>query len=151
MPSDPQAPDERPLTDEEHAEIADAAQAALDRFDLDPASDPYDLVASLEAQLVARRMVKGDHGELVFEAGALFAHGLAGPLEWEMLELTWPSLSAVAVTPFDRSLVILPFLAVDQALQPQAPPDPLARTMRRLLDGDRPTGLRRNGYAVVLP
>ena len=146
-----EAPTERALTDAEHTEIAEAAQAALERFDLDPASDPAALIAALESQIVARRMVKGEHGELVFEAGALFAHGLAGPLGWELVELTWPAFSAVAAVTFDRSLVILPFLAVDRSLVPETPTDQLASTLRRLADGERPPGLTRNGYAVLLP
>ncbi len=148
-------PTERTLSEDEQGEIAEAAQAALERFDLDPTSDPVDLVAALEARVVARRMVKGDHGEQVFEAGALFAHCLAGPLGWELVELTWPEaasgLSAVAATPFDRSLVILPFLAVDRSLAPDTPPDQLTTTLRRLSNGERPPGLTRNGYAVLLP
>ncbi|MEZ4320887.1 MAG: hypothetical protein R3F61_25645 [Myxococcota bacterium] len=143
-------PTERALTDEEHEEIQDAAMAALGRLGVEP-DDATVLVEAIEARILARRSVRSDHNEEVYQLGALFAHCLAETLEWELVEVSWDTIVAHAVVTMDRSLAILPFLAVARLYDVPSESAALASSFARLLEGDRPPGLERGGYAVLLP
>ncbi|MCA9573307.1 MAG: hypothetical protein KC656_35970, partial [Myxococcales bacterium] len=64
--------------------------------------------------------------------------------------VTWDEgLTAIAAVEMDRSLAILPFHAVDAVLANA--PAALASTFARLETGERPPGLTRGAYAVLLP
>ncbi|MCB9674739.1 MAG: hypothetical protein H6737_06455 [Alphaproteobacteria bacterium] len=143
-------PDERVLTDDERDEIHEGAVAALEALGIEP-DDPAALVHALERHVLARRMVRSDHDEEVFRMGALYAHLLEEVLGWEIVELVWPTITAMAVAPMDRSLAILPFLAVAGVFDRPGDPALLASTFDRLAAGERPPGLARGGYAVLLP
>lgn len=142
-------PEERELTDAEREEIQAAAIAALDV--LGPHETVVGIVEALEARVLARRMVKSDHDDDVLQLGSLFAHCLEEALGWDLVELEWESLTAMAVVPFDRSLAILPHLAVGRLFDDVSLPGDLASTFARLEAGERPPGISRGDRAVLLP
>lgn len=144
-------PTERELTDEEREELQEAASGALEQLEIE--GDGLEgLVAALEAHIVAARQVPRRDEDAIFGLGALFGGLLEGALGWELVELTWDEgLVAVAAVELDRSLVILPFHAVDALFGRPGQEPVLASTLTRLTSGERPPGLARDGYAVLLP
>lgn len=142
---------ERELDEDEQVELQEAAAAVIER--LEPEEEGVvGLTRALEARILARRLATRVDEEEVFRCGALFAGLLQGALGWDLVELDWSgSLTAVAAVELDRSLVVLPFHAVDQLFARTDLPPALASTLERLEAGERPPGLTRNGYAVLLP
>jgi hypothetical protein len=140
-------PTERPLTEDERTEIEAAAGDAIAAHAPD-GGDLVDLIRAVERAATSKAL-KTD--EDVFAAGALVAGCFEMGLGFELVEVDFDGkLTALAVVELDRSLAILPFHAIDQVMR-AGPADLLSTTYARLESGERPPGLARRGYAVLVP
>lgn len=142
-------PNEVLLTDEEQEELHTAAMGAMKRLGLS-GDDGESVVRAIE-QRIAERRGKKERDERIFELGALYALCLAEALSWELLHLEWEGLEALAVCEMDRSVVVLPLLAVATLFDDRDAESQLLTTFTRLEEGQRPPGTSRGDYAVLLP
>ena len=143
--------EERELRDDERTELQDAASAAIAALGVG-VDDFSALLGALEARVNERRASSDDWETEAIELGALVAAVYEMGLGWEMVELSWPTgVTEYAVVEMDRSLAILPMLAVAVLFEaPDRKPE-LRSTFDRLATGERPPGLERGKVAVLLP
>lgn len=143
--------EERELADDEREELQEAASRALEKLGVG-VEDLSAVLEAVEQRIVARRVVKGSRDEEAFELGALVGAIYEMGLGWELVERSWPTgLVALAVCEMDRSLAILPFLAVSALFDATGEVPALRSTFDRLATGERPPGLTRGTVAVLLP
>lgn len=141
-------PTERTLSTAEREELQEAAQNAAASLP-EEAITPASMVEALVAR-VRRPGKRRDPEKELFECGALLAACLEMGLGWELIEVTFSdALTALAVVEMDRSLAILPFLAITAYADGQDLP--IVESYTRLAAGERPPDLTRRGYAVLLP
>lgn len=144
-------PSERELNPTERAELELAAQQGMEQLEGEP-SELEAIVAALEARILGLRPAGVPSEDELFELGALLAACFEMGLGWELVEVTWEAGTvALAVTEMNRSVAILPFHAVGQLFyEPKLAPT-LLRSFQRLSTGERPPGMARGTYAVLLP